>query len=180
MIKQLIKLANHLDKKGLRKEADYLDLVIKRIAESQETLQSDVSGPSHSNAVDEEWEQLNAFYQGVISHDKWKSLTPERRIEYVKSLESSPTLNTKLKLKLPPNKVQKFFINLKNRLLGKKASYNGNKVQYYKDSQNNIYAKDTSEEYMWNGDSWQSGSVPSGSSRLGAIEAMKSNNIPKL
>ena len=99
MIKQLIKLANHLDKKGLRKEADYLDLVI---------------------------------------------------------------------------------INLKNRLLGKKASYNGNKVQYYKDSQNNIYAKDTSEEYMWNGDSWQSGSVPSGSSRLGAIEAMKSNNIPKL
>ena len=30
MIKQLIKLANHLDKKGLVKEADYLDLVISR------------------------------------------------------------------------------------------------------------------------------------------------------
>ena len=30
MIKQLIKLANHLDKKGFTKEADYLDLVISR------------------------------------------------------------------------------------------------------------------------------------------------------
>ena len=29
MIKQLIILANHLDKKGLTKEADYLDAVIK-------------------------------------------------------------------------------------------------------------------------------------------------------
>ena len=33
MIKQLIKLANHLDKKGLAKEADYLDAVIRKIAE---------------------------------------------------------------------------------------------------------------------------------------------------
>jgi len=32
MIKQLIKLANHLDKKGLTKEADYLDAVIRKIA----------------------------------------------------------------------------------------------------------------------------------------------------
>jgi hypothetical protein len=29
MIKELIKLSNHLDAKGLRKEADYLDAVIK-------------------------------------------------------------------------------------------------------------------------------------------------------
>jgi hypothetical protein len=33
MIKQLIKLSNHLDAKGLRKEADYLDTVIRKIAE---------------------------------------------------------------------------------------------------------------------------------------------------
>ena len=32
MIKQLIKLANHLDAKGLSKEADYLDAVITKIA----------------------------------------------------------------------------------------------------------------------------------------------------
>ena len=30
MIKKLIKLANHLDSKGLAKEADYLDGIIKR------------------------------------------------------------------------------------------------------------------------------------------------------
>jgi len=36
MIKQLIKLATHLDSKGLRKEADYLDAVISKIAEDQE------------------------------------------------------------------------------------------------------------------------------------------------
>ena len=31
MINELIKLATHLDKKGLHKEADYLDTVIKSI-----------------------------------------------------------------------------------------------------------------------------------------------------
>ena len=33
MIKQLIKLANHLDKKGFIKEADYLDKVISKYSE---------------------------------------------------------------------------------------------------------------------------------------------------
>jgi len=32
MIKDLIKLSNHLDAKGLRKEADYLDAVIRKAA----------------------------------------------------------------------------------------------------------------------------------------------------
>jgi len=32
MIKELIKLSTHLDNKGLRKEADYLDAIIKKIA----------------------------------------------------------------------------------------------------------------------------------------------------
>ena len=35
MIKKLIKLATHLDSKGLRKEADYLDAVIRKIAETK-------------------------------------------------------------------------------------------------------------------------------------------------
>ena len=39
MIKDLIKLSNHLDAKGLRKEADYLDAVIKKIAEVDEEEQ---------------------------------------------------------------------------------------------------------------------------------------------
>ena len=33
MINELIKLSNHLDAKGLRKEADYLDAVIKKNAQ---------------------------------------------------------------------------------------------------------------------------------------------------
>tara|TARA_B100000131_G_scaffold164386_1_gene158968 strand:- start:100 stop:606 length:507 start_codon:yes stop_codon:yes gene_type:complete len=33
MIKQLTRLANHLDSRGLRKEADYLDKIIVKIAE---------------------------------------------------------------------------------------------------------------------------------------------------
>jgi hypothetical protein len=40
MIKQLTKLANHLDSKGLSKEADYLDAVIRKIAEVDEEEQS--------------------------------------------------------------------------------------------------------------------------------------------
>ena len=34
MIKKLIKLANHLDKKGFTKEADYLDNLIKKASDS--------------------------------------------------------------------------------------------------------------------------------------------------
>ena len=33
MIKELTRLANHLDAKGLRKEADYLDTVINKVAD---------------------------------------------------------------------------------------------------------------------------------------------------
>ena len=33
MLKELIKLANHLDNKGLQKEADYLDAVIRKYSD---------------------------------------------------------------------------------------------------------------------------------------------------
>ena len=33
MIKHLIKLSNHLDKRGLTKEADYLDILIRRASD---------------------------------------------------------------------------------------------------------------------------------------------------
>ena len=38
MIKELIKLSTHLDGKGCHKEADYLDAVIKKIAETRTTV----------------------------------------------------------------------------------------------------------------------------------------------
>ena len=37
MIKDLISLANKLDKKGLRKEADYLDKIIRKISSEEDS-----------------------------------------------------------------------------------------------------------------------------------------------
>ena len=42
MINELIKLATHLDKRGLRKEADYLDSVIKKYAGDIEDMFADM------------------------------------------------------------------------------------------------------------------------------------------
>lgn len=36
MLKELIKIANHLDQKGLRKEADHLDFIIRKMAMGDE------------------------------------------------------------------------------------------------------------------------------------------------
>ena len=44
MIKELTILANHLDSKGLRKEADYLDAVIRKVAEPQTEGEAEASG----------------------------------------------------------------------------------------------------------------------------------------
>ena len=41
MIKELIKLANHLDSKGFVKEADYLDGVIKESSENESILDAE-------------------------------------------------------------------------------------------------------------------------------------------
>ena len=42
MIKRLIKLANELDSKGLRKEADYVDQIILKIAEGEGYMIRDI------------------------------------------------------------------------------------------------------------------------------------------
>jgi hypothetical protein len=49
VIKQLTKLANHLDAKGLRKEADAVDVIIKKIAalEAWEVFQEYSDSPTH-------------------------------------------------------------------------------------------------------------------------------------
>ena len=44
MINELLKLANHLDAKSLRKEADYLDAVIKKFSEVDEEEQNALNG----------------------------------------------------------------------------------------------------------------------------------------
>lgn len=52
MIKDLVKLANHLDSKGLRKEADYLDSLLQRVAQQN-------SGNAF-NAAQEQGAEANA------------------------------------------------------------------------------------------------------------------------
>ena len=49
MIKKLIKLANHLDSKGLAKEADYLDGIIKRAIDPT-TKSINMPGAKEQNA----------------------------------------------------------------------------------------------------------------------------------
>ena len=56
MIKELIRLSNHLDAKGLRKEADYLDSIIRKIA----TEAQDATGHG---------EDMVAAYQNKIEGD---------------------------------------------------------------------------------------------------------------
>jgi hypothetical protein len=45
MLKDLVKLADHLDAKGLKKEADYLDGVIKKLSQEYTVNPEDPSGP---------------------------------------------------------------------------------------------------------------------------------------
>ncbi len=58
MIKELIKLANHLDAKGLAKEADYLDGIMKKSSEG-----SDKPSP---NDVRERWISEISQNQDII------------------------------------------------------------------------------------------------------------------
>jgi len=64
MIKDLIKLANHLDTKGLRKEADYLDSVIKKISEEYRRMQMGLSWPGLGVSGDNASDIMNQLNNG--------------------------------------------------------------------------------------------------------------------
>ena len=69
MIKELTTLANHLDSKGLSKEADYLDAVIKKLA-------SQLTGPSMDERLYEavlDCTKREAF-PGKLSCVQWKNV----------------------------------------------------------------------------------------------------------
>jgi hypothetical protein len=51
MIKELIKLSNHLDSRGLRREADYLDAVIKKIAQPEPPAETLTQAEASINSV---------------------------------------------------------------------------------------------------------------------------------
>jgi len=74
MIKQLTKLASHLDSKGLVKEADYLDGIMRKIA-------SQLSGPSMGESLYEAVLDCSKreAHHGKLSCVQWK--TVEARAE---------------------------------------------------------------------------------------------------
>jgi len=81
MIKDLIKLANELDAKGLYKEADALDQIIKRaeeeillrpVAKSKHDLDQTVMMPVYQDKNDRsKWYVADADYQMVGDKEKW-------------------------------------------------------------------------------------------------------------
>tara|TARA_B100000131_G_scaffold175032_1_gene169115 strand:- start:10246 stop:10653 length:408 start_codon:yes stop_codon:yes gene_type:complete len=71
MIKELTKLANHLDSKGLRKEADYLDAVIRKIAAEPEKC---APGEEY-NFETKEGKACRVVSYQVREGDSWWSIT---------------------------------------------------------------------------------------------------------
>ncbi len=87
MIKSLIKIANSLDKKGLTKEADKLDLIIKKIASrgewpyNEEESDDMYSLNSEMNAEINPDEISNEDYEANLSYDEDNfTYTPETTI----------------------------------------------------------------------------------------------------
>jgi len=73
MIKELIKLANHLDRKGLRKEADYLDAAIRKMADGsiEAWLERGIDYPGDiGNTMGSEGEIGDVLLEGAESEDE--------------------------------------------------------------------------------------------------------------
>ncbi len=108
MLKELVKLANHLDSKGLVKEADYLDRIIKSADSYPMFLKFDLTG---SRASDDEptkytgrW-GLNSSPESAYSDAHWseriregESMTAEEIAEKVNNaINSDPVYKKSMK-----------------------------------------------------------------------------------
>ena len=87
MIKELIKLANHLDKKGLMKEADYVDWIIKK---SQETVQDGLP-PKLRESLDKFLHMKNI--KDPTKEISLEDLSPEDQKLFKEILEKNPFMN---------------------------------------------------------------------------------------
>ena len=54
MLKELINLANHLDNKGLKKEADFLDRVITKLSENMKAEEAMYDAGTHEITLNKE------------------------------------------------------------------------------------------------------------------------------
>ena len=92
MIKELIKLATDLDRKGHRKEADYLDAVISKVAQQstspqpppqREVLDRSVRQLSESQIIEEasglEWHHENVeYFAELLAVNRYRSAVEGR------------------------------------------------------------------------------------------------------
>ena len=106
MIKRLIKLANELDSKGLRKEADYVDQIILKIAADEKYKVRDIYTPKAITDA----EKKAPFAKGTkpkayrtfdaVYKDLWKGNKDMPYKEYMKEVKKlNKNLGADLKMK---------------------------------------------------------------------------------
>lgn len=83
MIKELIKLANHLDGKGFRKEADRLDKIISVANETLRIIDPSSASDLDEAKLDKHIEVDGYFMDGYISEEAMKNL--HKKVEEISS-----------------------------------------------------------------------------------------------
>ena len=94
MLRELVKLADHLDRKGLSKEADFLDDVIKKAMDDREIEQAmkdtGYSLPPHQQGdVEKSFARFPVDAQGLMTpegHDDGHSQALQEVVERIRSL----------------------------------------------------------------------------------------------
>lgn len=71
MFKNLIKLANHLDSRGLTKEADYLDGIITKLSQSRQPMSEEEAMQIYKNNIKRKYK--DALKRAPL-YDKWRIL----------------------------------------------------------------------------------------------------------
>tara|TARA_B100000131_G_scaffold321507_1_gene372392 strand:+ start:1334 stop:1717 length:384 start_codon:yes stop_codon:yes gene_type:complete len=85
MIKELIRLANHLDSKGLRKEADYLDSIVVKASSQAEGLGLEELGQG-------QFGDIRDTHRLPQLHDEISGLSSSDEIGVSKKVEHAPGL----------------------------------------------------------------------------------------
>lgn len=94
MVKELIKLANYLDGKGFRKEADRLDKIISVANESLRTIDPSSSSNLDEAKLDKHIEVDGYFMDGYISEEAMKNL--HKKVEEISSKEDLDSFETQI------------------------------------------------------------------------------------
>ena len=79
MIKKLINLSNHLDKKGLQKEADYLDSILKKLASEPD----EETSIRLSEAEEEFYDPNFPDIEVKVVYDDWEPAWDQTRWHFI-------------------------------------------------------------------------------------------------